>query len=209
MHLRKISKSISNLASSNLTEEQKAEKILAEIEEKDISRPFNALIEMSSKERNNIRLTLDFKWCSDAKDSSEENRAKFEAWEILNCNIKGIVSRLHSIKEQVNPLNFNGWRKTIARILDLSGIHFNAADSEEKLEELILTIFEDNKKLTKKKDSSIPTSSALKLGKSVGLAASILKDVGTIWDDVLGSEDEPAINAVYAICSYVHKPVKP
>ena len=54
----------------------------------------------------------------------------------------------------------------------------------------------------------LPTAASTKLGKNIGIAAAILKDVGIIWDDVLGSEDEPAINAVYAICSFMHKKQK-
>lgn len=204
MPIDKMKSSISNLFSSDKTEYEIVKEILQEVKEKNIERPFEALISMPQDKRNNIRLTLDFKWSQETRNSSEKNRSIFEAWEILNCNIKGIVSRLHSIKEQINPMNFNGWRKTIARILDLTGVHFNASDSEEELEILILSLFEQNKKLTKKSDSSLPTTGAAKLGKGIGIAASILKDVGTIWDDVLGSEDEPAINAVYAICKIIH-----
>lgn len=160
---------------------------------------------MSSEERKNIRCTLDFTWDKGTLSISDELRPFFESWEILDCNIKGIISRLHSISEQLNPMRYNGWRQTLTRILDLSCIHYNAADSEEKLEKLILNIFDQAAKISKKKDATLAMNSASKLGKSAGIAAAIVKDVGTIWDDVLGSEDEPAMNAVYAICAHVHE----
>lgn len=197
----------SQLTPTEPTFEEKLGEIKSSVEEFELERPFDILISMSSEERRNIRSTLDFKWGKDTLKADDELKPFFESWEILDCNIKGIISRLHSISEQLNPNRYNGWRQTLTRILDLSGIHYNAAESEEKLEKLVLHIFDESTRISKKQDSTIPTSGAAKLGKSVGMAAAIIKDVGAIWDDVLGSEDEPAMNAVYAICAHIHKPL--
>lgn len=195
---------INKKSSPELIAKQKLEKLKLEVNDKNLGRPFEALAEMTADYRNNIRLTLDFKWNKETVNSDDELRPYLESWEILDRNRKGIISRLHSISEQLNPSRYNGWRQTLTRILDLSGIHYKASASEQELEMLMFRIFEDSTKITKKKDSVLPTTGAVKLGKNVGVAAAILKDVGIMWDDILGCEDEPAMNAVYAICSFMH-----
>lgn len=190
---------------SEQTEQSRLDEILEKVAKYEVERPFTTLTSMPAERRNNIRKTLNFKWDSETIQSSNINRAKFEAWEIIDCDMKGIIARIHSIKEQLFPTNYNSWRRTLTRILDISGIHYDASATEVELEKLILSILDKYSKLNKKSDSNIPTDAFKKMGKGVGLAASVVKDIGTIWDDLFGSEDEPAINAIFAICAFNHK----
>ena len=168
------------------------------------SRPLWILAKLSNAERDRIRQTLDFNWSTDTlAATAHECRQSLEAWEIIDCNIRGIAGRLHNIKEQLQPRKMITWRAALIRILEMANVSYSAAASEEDLVQAVVRAVEQ-RRLLNRGQPELPTQAAFKIGKTVGLAASILKDISVIWDDVLGSQDEPAVAAVYAICKNTH-----
>lgn len=185
--------------------EEKIKEIEGLVSKRSWERPFNALVAMSPKQRDNIRQTLEFDWDKTTLECADlGTKSKLEAWEIIDCNIKGVAARLHNIGEQLKPWKYHTWRSVLARILDLGGFHYKADSSEEDLELVVLNILDESARLAKRKEGEFPTSGAAKIHKGAGMVAAIVKDIAKIWDDVLGSEDEPAIHTVYAICEFQH-----
>lgn len=167
-------------------------------------RPFNALINMPSEARENLRLTLNFSW-KDANRQDPESEAK----QIIDCDIKGMVARLHNQLEMINPFAKNlTWREVLQRIFEKHIQKSYAAHSkEEEIEKMLIDNFlnKNTLKSREKKDPKIPAAAIGKLGKNVGLFASIISEIGAGLDDLLGSQDAPAINVVFSICLFLHK----
>jgi hypothetical protein len=163
-------------------------------------RPFVALFTMRTKKRDLVRQTLQFEWDKNTRECQDfRRRAQLEAWEIIDCNIRGIASRLHTIGEQLNPVRYLSWRQALIRVLELANHLYKATDSEENLESLVLDVFQDNKRTQNRDQTDIPTFGLPKGGKA-GIILSITRDIAGMWDGLLGSEDGPAVAAVFALC---------
>ncbi len=185
--------------------ERKWMEIAAIVETKGWSRPFAALSSMTPADRENIRQTLCFNWaretlaCTDAK-----KRAELESWEIIHCNIRGVAARLHSITEQLSPTYYMTWRGALTRILEMLNRHYKATEPESGLEKMVHDALSSDRRIGERQQTEIPIGAAGKVGKPGGIVIAVLKDVTALWDDVLGSEDTPAVATVYAICEHLH-----
>lgn len=185
--------------------EKKWQEVASLVETKGWSRPFAALVSMSSSDRENIRQTLCFKWAQETAECvDEKKRAELEAWEIIDCNIRGIAARLHSIAEQLNPTYYTTWRGVLIRILEMLNKHYKATEQENDLEKIVHDALSSDRRIGERPQTEIPTAAGVKVGKTGGMIVSVLKDVAVIWDDILGSEDTPAVATAYAICEYLH-----
>lgn len=168
-------------------------------------RPFAALISMSQSERENIRQTLCFEWAKETTECSNTGkRSELESWEIIDCNIRGVAARLHTISEQLKPDYYLTWRGALTRILEMLNRHYKATEHETALEQIVHDALCSNKHIGDRHQTEIPSAVGGKVGKSGGMVVAVLKDVAEIWDDVLGSEDTPAVATVYAICAHLH-----
>ncbi len=190
---------------SEIAEIEKS-KAREEAEKKGWERPFEILVKMKPEERDNIRDTLDFSWAKKTINCEETDiKSEFEAWEIIDCNIRGIAARLHTISEQLNPTKYLSWRKALVRTLQTGGFNFKPTENEEELEKRILDIYDKKDRLTfKKKRNEYSLAMVSKLDKKAAIASSIVKEGANMWDDVFGSEDDPAMLTIYAICSCIH-----
>lgn len=104
-------------------------------------RPFNALAKMPNEHRENLRKSLSFKW---SKASLADTN--YQAKEILDCNLKGVIARLHRTEENLFKIGSNiTWREILQRCLDESNIRFPAHLSEYELEDRLLTGLLKNK----------------------------------------------------------------
>lgn len=185
--------------------ESKWRELAQSVGSKGWARPFMALASMSGVERDLIRQTLRFSWASETTDCSDPTkRQELEAWEIIDCNIRGVVARLHTIAEQVNPVRYLTWREVLVRTMEMLNKPYKATASEEALEKLVLDAMLADKKVQDRPQTTVPSASIPKIGKTGGIVVSVLKDVAIIWDDLLGSEDGPAVAVIFAICSHVH-----
>lgn len=162
-------------------------------------RPFAALATIAEDRRDLVRQTLDFKWDKSTLESNTPRyRAQFEAWEIIDCDIRGIAGRLHSIAEQLNPVRYITWRQALIRALELAQRQYKATATEEELEALVLDVFESEKRMRPRDQTDVPDFGLPK--SKGGFIFSTLKDIAKVFDDVVGSEDGPALAAMYSIC---------
>ena len=91
-------------------------------------RPIKALVSMSPENRDLIRQTLNFKW-----PKGVEGTPLFEAKEIIDHHLWGIIGRLHSKKETVIPGNLT-WRQILIRVIEKHlEIVYKADATEEEL----------------------------------------------------------------------------
>ena len=154
---------------------------------------------MPTDKRELIRQTLQFDWDRSTRECQDFRlRAQLEAWEIIDCNIRGIAARFHTIGEQINPGRYISWRQTLIRVLELPNQQYKATDTEEDLETQVLDALKDGKRRHERGQTEIP-SFGVKGGKA-GLILGIVKDVAQMWDGLLGSQDGPAVAAVFALC---------
>lgn len=189
--------------------------IIHKVNDHELIRPFRALAYMTEKKRNNIRKTLEFKWDKKTEYAEKDLKKYFEAWEILNRNIKGIISRMHTRYQQINPRHYSSWRKTLRAILTLTNTTFDAAADEEEIELTFLQVFGNQTQVPKRPASQLsadgiksdvaPLVAGAKIvGPKILGAIAVAGGIGGLIEKALGSEDEPAINSIFAICLFIH-----
>ena len=184
--------------------ERKWQKLASKISHRGWVRAFAALSAMTPVERDLIRQTLRFRWSAETRDCQDEAmRAELESWEIIDCHIRGIAGRLHSLAEQMNPARYITWREALIRILDMLNLTYRATDPEESLEKAVLTALIAEKRVSERGQTEMPTLTIGKMGKMGGIVISVLKDVAAMWDHLLGSEESPAVATVFAICEAI------
>ncbi|TDM05709.1 MAG: hypothetical protein C4K60_13360 [Ideonella sp. MAG2] len=172
------------------------------VSEKGWSRPFLALKTFTPKERNLIRETLNFEWAGETSSCVDPSkRADLESWELIDCNVRGIAARLHSISEQLNPTTYITWRRALIRVLDLMDKDYPATADEVYLERMVLEGLGGSHKRKRRPQTGLPVKSLSRIPKHGGTASVVLSEIAECWDAVLGSEDKPAIAAIYSICA--------
>ena len=169
-------------------------------------RAFSALCSLEPDARDRIRDTLNFDWSKETQNCKDiDAKIAMESWEIIDCNIRGIAARLHTIFEQLSPTHYITWRRALIRALDAMDMNYSADDREEDLEIIFLQAFERNARYSARGQSEIPLASAVKIDKKGRIAAEVASDIAESWDSVLGSEDWPAITAMQTICRTLHR----
>lgn len=167
-------------------------------------RPFAALVLMGGDDRDLIRRTLDFSWGKDVIQATPkpELRAVFEAWEIIDCHVRGIVARMHTMAEQVNPLAYLSWRQVLLRTLELCGHPYRAIDADAALERAVVSALGAGRKRSPRGQTQVPGGLS-RVHKKVGLVMEVLKDLASAWDGLLGSEEGPAIASIQSVCEFL------
>ncbi len=180
--------------------------ISVEATNKKWGRAFSALCSLDSEARDRIRDTLNFEWSKETQNSKDiDVKAAMESWEIIDCNIRGVAARLHTIFEQLSPTLYITWRRALIRALDTMDMNYSADDTEEELEKIFLNAFERNARYSSREQSEIPLVSAAKIDKKGKIAAEVISGVTESWDSVFGSEDWPAITTMHTICRTIHR----
>lgn len=164
-------------------------------------RPFQALVSMPYGFRENIRKTLNFNWADKSKSKSD-----WQAKEILDCDLRGIIARFNNTAQQLVPYSRNvSWREILERILSDFHIKYPAHLSEKELELLLM------EKTLKSNINSIKDTTA-NLNKVIGdsphVAALVLLMFGNIdtsLSGLLDTSNKPGYSAVLSICIWLHK----
>lgn len=101
--------------------------------EQKVLRPYNILKSMEQNARHEMATHLGFRF-----EPSSIGDPSAEAWEIINCNLKGLQARSHSWYETLNPFAGNSsWLDILQRVADFCEISYSKYTSEADLEYLI------------------------------------------------------------------------
>lgn len=177
-------------------------------------RPYNALLGLNSEIRDNYRDYLAFDWSSETSECTDLTlQSALESQEIIDCNIRGLAARLHTISEQLGPFSYISWRSALTRILDMLEINhdpkWSIADLEKEILSSITATPKKSRPQTNLKPITALASAALKKTAFTGLLTTELASAVTEgWDSILGSEDKPAIKVIHSICETLH-PAEP
>lgn len=184
--------------------ERKRYELFSKVRSSGWERPFAALVLMGAEHRDLIRRTLNFSWGKDVihADPKPDLRAVFEAWEIIDCHIRGIVARMHTMAEQVNPVAYLSWRQALVRTLELCGHSYRAIDADAALEREVMGVLGAGRKRSARGQTQVPGGLG-RMHKKVGLVMEVLKDLASAWDGLLGSEEGPAIASIQSICEFL------
>ena len=169
-------------------------------------RPFKALISLTPEIREGYRDYLSFDWSDKILTCGDPLiKSALESQEIIDCNIRGLAARLHTISEQVWPSSYISWRSALTRILDMLEINHDPKWTTPQLEHEIITSIVTTPKKSRPQTNLKPVtalaSAALKKTAFSGLVTAELASAVTDgWDSILGSEDKPAIKVIHSIC---------
>lgn len=166
------------------------------------TRPFKSLVAMPPEFRTNILETLKITLSSGIVGDPEK-----EAKTIIDSDLYGIVARLHSRIQQLNPFGSNlTWREVLISIVEKHlELPFPAHSSEEDLEMLFLqNILRRRIKAKKGRSLPIPPITTKVIPSQAGIFIDIIKNIDNLIDDLIGSGDAPAVHAVISICLYLH-----
>jgi hypothetical protein len=195
-------------------EEKTTDSVLKWAAEKKWDRPFNALLGLPGEIRDGYRDYLAFDWSSETSAcENPELKAALESQEIIDCNIRGLAARLHTISEQISPFSYLSWRSALTRILDMLEIDhdpkWSVAEIEKRIVSSIKTTPKKSRPQTDLKHVTVLANAALKKTAFSGiLTTEIASAVTDGWDSILGSEDKPAIKIIHSICETLH-PIEP
>lgn len=173
-------------------------------------RPFNALVEMPKEHRDNLRESLNFSW---SKQSLADSH--YQAKEILNCDLRGIIARVHSTGENLFRIGSNvTWREIILRCLDENIIkypaHLSESDLEIRLLDGLLTkkISDIKHEVRKVLNSNKVNENILQNPAEIMMIAFpilfALNFFGVIPGNFLQIKRSVALSAVMSICLWLH-----
>jgi len=98
-----------------------------------VERPFRLLVSMPDEQRAEIADLLDFEF---ADENVGDPQA--EAWEIINCDLRGLQARTHEWYETLNPFGSNnGWREILRCTCQELGVEVSAAATVPTMEAAI------------------------------------------------------------------------
>ena len=164
-------------------------------------RPYSALVEMPDEFRENMRKTLNFNWAEKSKSDQE-----FQAKELLDCDLKGIIARFNNTVQHIVPFSGNiSWRGILERILSELKIKYQAHLGEKEFESLLLeNVVKRNIKNTPKE--IIKIKNYLKYTNDVPTSIILsLANIDSIVAELFGSVTKPGYSAVLSICIWLHK----
>lgn len=173
-------------------------------------RPFNALVEMPKENRENLRKSLNFNW---SKQSLADSN--YQAKEILNCDLRGIIARVHTTGQNLFRIGSNAtWREILQRCLDENIIsypaHLSESDLEIKLLEGLLTnkLSEIKDKVRKVSDPNKSKETILQNPAEIMMIAFPILFAFKFFDVVHGNslsiKRSVALSAVMSICLWLN-----
>lgn len=169
-------------------------------------RPYKALITMTPEVRDGFRDYLAFDWSEETRSCNDPDlKAALESQEIIDCNIRGLAARLHTISEQIWPTSYISWRSALTRILDMLEINhdpkWKIQDIEKEIVSRIIGGPNKSRPQTNLKPVTALAGAVLKKTNFSGVVTAELASAVTDgWDSILGSEDKPAIKVIHSIC---------